>query len=57
MNHSEALAGEAIESIADDTLHNVAVDAAQRGTDSMHPAVAHPRGRRLAEWPITQRRP
>jgi hypothetical protein len=57
MNHSEALAGEAIESIADDTLHNVAVDAAQRGTDAMHPAVAHPRGRRLAEWPITQRRP
>ena len=41
MNHSEAFIGEAIESIADDTLRDVAVDAAGRGTDAMHPAVAN----------------
>ena len=41
MNHSEAFNGEAIESIADDTLRDVAVDAAGRRTDAMHPAVAN----------------
>ena len=41
INHAEAFAGEPIPLIADGTLRDVAVDAAGRGTDAMHPAVAN----------------
>ena len=45
MNHSEAFVGEAIESVADDTLLTsrsmLRATGSRHGTDTMHPAVTH----------------